>query len=573
MRLSSTASSRRRPRLPVLLFQGLLPVGKGRVPAEIVAGVTLAALAIPEVMGYTKIAGMPVVTGLYTILLPMALFAVLGSSRHLVVGADSATAAIMFAALTPLAAAGSPQYVALAGMLALMAGASLLVARILRLGFLANFLSRTVLIGFLSGVGIRVACGQLAGMFGYASAGRGPAAEVWNWARDLGQTGLTTLAVSVAVLLTMVLGPRLLDRAPWALLAVIGATVASAALSLSAHGVTTIGAVPRGLPALGWPSIPAGDYAKLTAAALSIFVVIVAQSAATSRAYAAKFDDEFDENADLVGLALANIGAGLTGTFVVNGSPTKTAMVDDAGGRSQLAQLVTAAVVLVVLLVLTKPLSYVPEAVLAAVVFLIGVRLVDVKGMREVLRRRPVEFAVALATAVIVVFIGVEQGIVLAILLAIVAHTRHSYTPYDRLLVRGAGKIWTSLPLESGAQARPGLLMYRFGASLYYANASRFADEVRGLVKDAKEPIRWFCLVAETVDDLDYTGSAALKRVLDGLRKEGIAFVACDVPEPVLQELERDGLLSEIGREHVFGDTDDVIKAYKSQVLVEGSET
>jgi SulP family sulfate permease len=489
------------------------------------------------------------------------------------VGADSATAAIMFAALTPLAAAGSPRYVALAGMLALMAGASLLLARILRLGFLANFLSRTVLIGFLSGVGIRVACGQLAGMFGYASAGRGPAAEVWNWAKDLGHTSLITLAISVAVLLTIVLGPRLLERAPWALLAVIGATVASAALSLSAHGVITIGAVPRGLPALGWPSIPADDYAKLAAAALSIFVVIVAQSAATSRAYAAKFDDEFDENVDLVGLALANIGAGLTGTFVVNGSPTKTAMVDNAGGRSQLAQLVTAAVVLVVLLVLTRPLSYVPEAVLAAVVFLIGVRLVDVKGLREVLRRRPVEFAVALATTLIVVFIGVEQGIVLAILFAIVAHTRHSYAPYDRLLVRGAGKMWTSLPLESGAQARPGLLMYRFGSSLYYANASRFADEVRGLLKDSKEPIRWFCLVAETLDDLDYTGSAVLKRVLDGLRNEDIVFVACDIPAPVLQELERDGLLSEIGREHVFGDTDDVIKAYKSQVLGEGRET
>jgi SulP family sulfate permease len=534
-------------------------VGKGRVPAEMVAGITLAALAIPEVMGYTKIAGMPVVTGLYTILLPMALFAVLGSSRHLVVGADSATAAIMFAALTPLAAAGSPQYVALAGML--------------RLGFLANFLSRTVLIGFLSGVGIRVACGQLAGMFGYAGAGRGPATEVWNWAKDLGHASLTTLAISVAVLLTMVIGPRLLDRVPWALLAVVGATVASAALSLSSHGVSTIGAVPRGLPQLGWPGIPANDYAKLAAAALSIFVVIVAQSAATSRAYAAKFDDEFDENVDLVGLALANIGAGLSGTFVVNGSPTKTAMVDNAGGRSQLAQLVTAAIVLVVLLVLTKPLSYVPEAVLAAVVFLIGVKLVDVKGMREVLHRRPVEFAVALATTLIVVFIGVEQGILMAILFAIVAHTRHSYMPYDRLLVRGAGKIWTSLPLESGAQARPGLLMYRFGSSLYYANASRFADEVRGLLKDAREPIRWFCLVAETMDDLDYTGSAVLKRVMDGLTKEGIAFVACDVPEPVLRELQRDGLLSEIGREHVFGDTDDVIKAYKNQVLGEGRET
>jgi sulfate permease, SulP family len=550
----------------------MLPIDPRQIPLDVVSGITLAALAIPEVMGYTKIAGMPVVTGLYTILLPMALFAILGSSRHLVVGADSATAAIMFAALTPLAAAGSPQYVALAGMLAVMAGLALLLARILRLGFLANFLSRTVLIGFLSGVGTRVAAGQLAGMFGYGSAGREPAAEVWNWAKDLGQTSLTTLAVSVAVLLVMVLGPKLGKRAPWALLAVVGATVANAALSLSTHGVSTIGAVPHGLPQLGWPGVPANDYAKLAAAALSIFVVIVAQSAATSRAYAAKFDDEFDENADLVGLALANIGAGLSGTFVVNGSPTKTAMVDDAGGRSQLAQLVTAAVVLVVLLVLTRPLSYMPEAVLAAVVFLIGVKLVDVKGMREVLHRRPVEFAVALATTVIVVFIGVEQGIVLAILFAIVAHTRHSYSPYDRLLVRGAGKVWTSLPLESGTQARPGLLMYRFGSSLYYANASRFADEVRSLLKNAKEPIRWFCLAAETLDDLDYTGSAVLDRVLKTLEKEGITFVACDVPEPVLRELERDGLLAEIGKEHIFGDTDDVIRAYKSRVLGEGSD-
>jgi len=569
---STAASSGRRPRLPVFLFQGLRPVGKGRVPAELLAGITLAALAIPEVMGYTKIAGMPVVTGLYTILLPMAVFAVLGSSRHLVVGADSATAAIMFAALTPLAAAGSPQYVALAGMLAVAAGVILLLARVLRLGFLANFLSRTVLIGFLSGVGIRVACGQLGGMFGYSGVGRGPAAEVWNWARDLGHTSLSTLAVSAAVLLTMVLGPRLVRGVPWALLAVIVATVASAALTLSAHGVSTIGAVPAGLPPLGWPSIPAGDFAKLAPAALSIFVVIVAQSAATSRAYAAKFDDEFDENVDLVGLAMANIGAGLSGTFVVNGSPTKTAMVDDAGGRSQLAQLATVAVVLVVLLVLTRPLSYMPEAVLAAVVFLIGIKLIDVKGMREVRRRRPVEFAVALATAVTVVFVGVEQGILLAILLSIVAHTRHSYMPYDRLLVRGAGKLWTSLPLESGAQARPGLLMYRFGSSLYYANASRFADEVRRLLKVTGEPIRWFCLVAETMDDLDYTGSAVLRRVLEGLRKEGITFVACDVPEPVLKELARDGLLAEIGEEHIFGDTDDVIKAYQSQMLAEGRD-
>jgi MFS superfamily sulfate permease-like transporter len=499
----------------------------------------------------------------------MALFAILGSSRHLVVGADSATAAIMFAALTPLAAAGSPQYVALAGMLAIIAGALLLLARILRLGFLANFLSRTVLIGFLTGVGIQVACGQLAPMFGYAKAGKRPAAQVFNWAKDLGQTSLATLAVSVAVIAVIVLGGRLAKRVPWALLAVVGAIAASAALSLSSHGVITIGSVPRGLPHLGWPSIPANDFAKLGTAALSVFVVILAQSAATSRAYAAKFEDDFDENVDLVGLGVANLGAGLTGTFVVNGSPTKTAMVDEAGGRSQLAQLVTVAIVLVVLVLLTRPLSYLPEAVLASVVFIIGVKLVDVKGMRTVRHRRPVEFGVALATTAIVVLLGVEQGIILAILLSIVAHLRHSYNPYDRLLVRVEHKMWKSLPLESGAQARPGLLIYRFGASLYYANASRFADEVRRLLRDAKEPVRWFCLAAETMDDLDFTGSAVLARVLASLARDGIAFVACDIQQPVIKQLELDGLLETIGAEHVYGDTDDVIKAYKTQVLGE----
>jgi len=570
---AAPAPAREHRRLSRDLFQGLLPIGKGRVGAEVIAGVTLAALAMPEVMGYTKIAGMPVVTGLYTILLPITLFALLGSSRHLVVGADSATAAIMFAALAPLAAVASPQYVALAGMLALMAGALLLLARIARLGFLANFLSRTVLIGFLTGVGIQVACGQLAGMFGFAKAGHGPVSEAFNWARDLGQTNFTTLAVSAAVLAVILAGARLLPRVPWALIAVVGAIAASAAFALSAHGVATIGTVPGGLPHLGWPSIPSGDYTKLVTAAFSIFVVILAQSAATSRAYAAKFDDAFDENIDLVGLGAASIAAGLSGTFVVNGSPTKTAMVDEAGGRSQLAQLVTAAIVLLVLLFLTKPLSYMPEAVLAAVVFLIGVKLVDVKGLRDVLRRRPVEFAVALATAAIVVFWGVEQGIIAAILLSIIAHMRHSYRPYDRLLVREEHKLWRSLPLESGAQARPGLLMYRFGSSLYYANASRFVEEAQRLLKEAKTPVRWFCLAAETLDDLDYTGSALLTRILDALEKQGITFVVCDIQEPVRRELVRDGLLAQIGEENVFGDTDDVIRAYKERVLREDPDT
>ena len=551
--------------LGIHVLQGVLPIRRARIPSEIMAGVTLAALAIPEVMGYTAIAGMPVITGLYTMLVPLAIFAVLGSSRHLVVGADSATAAIMFAGLTPLAAVASPQYVALAGMLAIMAGVFLLLARLLRLGFLADFLSRTVLIGFLTGVGIQVACRELAGMFGYDNAGRGPVLQVYNWARDLGQTSLTTVAVSAAVLLVIVVGDRLLPRVPWALLAVVGAIAASAALDLAAHGVSTLGAIPRGLPQVSWPAIPLDDYAKIAGTAASIFIVILAQSAATSRAYANKFNDEFDENTDLVGLGLANLGAGLTGTFVVNGSPTKTAMVVQGGGRRQLSQLVTAAIVLVVLLFLTRPLSYMPKAVLSAVVFLIGVKLVDVKGMRKILRSRIYEFGVATATAASVVLIGVEQGIIVAIVLSIVIHLRHSYRPSDKLLVRSTAGRWSGKPLASGAQAAPGLAIYRFGASMYYANSNRFAEEIRGLRKAAEPKLQWLCIVAEAIIDVDYTGSALLRTGVERFHRHGITVVLCEVPEEVKAELDKDGLTELIGEDNFYGDIDDVMEAYNAR--------
>jgi high affinity sulfate transporter 1 len=556
----ASATSAARARLPLL--QGLLPLDRRRIPFEIIAGVTLAALAIPEVMGYTKIAGMPVVTGLYTILIPMAVFAVLGSSRHLVVGADSATAAIMAAGLGSLAASESSEYVALAGMLALMAGGLLLLARLLRLGFLADFLSRTVLIGFLTGVGIQVACGQFSGLFGIPKSGHGPIAQVVNTFRDWGDFSRPTLVVSVAVLLVIVVGGRLFSRLPWALIAVVGAIVASAALDLSAHGVATLGTIPSGLPHFALPDVPASDLDDLAATAVSIFVVVLAQSAATSRAYAVKYGDPFDENVDLVGLGGANLAAGLCGTFVVNGSPTKTEMVDSAGGRSQLAQATTAAIVLVVLLFLTKPLSYMPQAVLASVVFLIGVRLVDVKGMRLVYRRRPVEFWVALITAAIVVLWGVEQGIVLAIALSIVAHLRHSYRPHDRVMIMTPGGLPAAAPLDGRAQLAPGLVVYRFGANVYYANAGRLATEIDRLVDGADPPLVWFCLNAAAIGDIDFSGSAVLQRLQSDLAKRGVALVLCNVHDEVRAELDRDGLTAQIGVERLFSDVEAVVTAF-----------
>ena len=544
------------------LLEGVRPVDGRRVPTEIVAGITLAALAIPEVMGYTSIAGMPVITGLYTILIPIALFALLGSSRHLVVGADSATAAIMAAGLAGLAATGSAEYVALAGMLAIITGVYLLAARVLRLGFLADFLSRTVLIGFLTGVGIQVACGQFSGLFGIPKSGSGPLRQVYETFVHWSQVSWSTFAVSAAVLLVIFAGGRLVKRVPWALIAVVGSIVVSKYADLSAHGVGTLGTVPGGLPRISWPGVPSSAWGTLLATAASIFVVVLAQSAATSRAYAAKFGDDFDENVDLVGLSLANIGAGLSGAFVVNGSPTKTSMVDKAGGRSQLAQLVTAAVVLVVLLFLTKPLSYMPDAVLAAVVFLIGVELVDVRGMHAILRSRPLEFGVAVVTAVIVVAVGVEQGIIVAIVLSIVMHLRHSYKPSNRLLIAAEAGDWKDVPLESGAQARPGLLIYRFGAALYYANTARLMDQLRALARDAEPRARWLCLYCGAVGDIDFSGSFALREAVKELAAQGVTLVLAGVLRPVMDELRRDGLDKLIGEDHFFEGPHELLLAY-----------
>ncbi|MGN6751604.1 MAG: SulP family inorganic anion transporter [Intrasporangium sp.] len=542
---------------PVL--QGLLPLQWHRFPADFLAGVTLAALGIPEVLGYAKIAGMPVVTGLYTILLPMALFALLGSSRHLVVGADSATAAILAAGLIGMAAVGSPIYAALAGLAALLTGAMLLLARLIRLGFLANFLSRTVLIGFLTGVGVQVAVGQLPEMIGIRDGGQGTVGKVHDLVTRLHTVNGPTVLVSAAVIV-LVVGIRLLTRRiPGALLAVVAAIIVSRLADLPQHGVAALGAVPQGLPHLTLPAIDATAALALLGTSVSMFVVILAQSSATSRAYAARYEEDFDENADLVGLGVANIGAAFTGTFVVNGSPTKTEMVDGAGGRSQLAQLTTVVVVLVVLLYLTGPLAHLPLAVLATIVFLIGVELIDVHNLRGILRVRRAEFVVALLTTLAVIFIGVQYAIVFAVLASIVDHLRYSYDPRSTVLVPAEHGEWTSLPASRGERTATSLVIYRFGSSLYYANAHQLLADVTAFLRDG-HPLTVFCLDAVAIGDIDYTAAAVLRRVHHQLAARGARLVMSEVAPPVRAELNRYGITQLIGADAFYPSPKDVVR-------------
>jgi len=550
-------------RLPVL--QGVLPIDASRIPTELIAGLTLAALAVPEVMGYTKIAGTPVITGLYTILIPMALFALFGSSRHLVVGADSATAAILAAGLVGLAATGSDEYVALAAVLAFMAAAFLILARVIGLGFLADFLSRTVLVGFLTGVGLQVALGEISGMLGLKGGGHGTLEKIWNDIQQIEQVNFYALATALAVLVVIVGSKKISKKIPGALIAVIGAIVASWAFKLGDH-MHVLGAVPSGLPHLALPEVKWSWelVGKLVPTAFAMFVVILAQSAATSRAYAARYNERFSENTDLVGLGLANIGAGLSGTFVVNGSPTKTQMVDSAGGRSQLSLLFTAAIVLLVLLFLTGPLAFMPEAVLSAVVFLIGVDLINIEGMKNIYAQRRSEFWVALITTLMVVFVGVEQGIILAIVLSLIDHTRRGYRPKNVAMVPADSGALNAQPIATRAQAQPGLLIYRFTHSMYYANAEQLSEEITDLANNSEPPLRWLCIDASAVDDVDYSAADTLRSLFTILKDKGIRLVVAQVLDDVREE-SRYNLRQLFGEDAFYDTLNDVMKDYREQ--------
>jgi high affinity sulfate transporter 1 len=546
----------------VSVLEGIRPYDRAWLRRDVLAGITLAALAIPEVMGYTRIAGMPVITGLYTILIPIAAFALFGSSRHLVVGADSATAAIMYAGLASLGIAGlepaTPQWVSLAGLSALLAGGLLWVARIARLGFLADFLSRTVLVGFLTGVGVQVAAGQVGGMLGIPAQTAnveivsGNLIKFFKTLGHLGDGSWQTALVSAATLAILVVYGRSVKAIPAGLVAVVGMIALSWIFDFQAHDVSTLGPVPSGLPSIGVPSgVTWNDAAKLMATATSMFLVILAQSAATSRAYAVRYGERFEENTDLVGLGLANVAAGFSGAFVVNGSPTKTEMVDEAQSRTQVAQLTTAVVVGIVLLFLTKPLQYMPVAVLSSVVFLVGLKLIDVKAMRAVYALRRDEFWIAALTAVVVVTIGVEEGIILAIVASLVVHVRRHYAPHDAVLTwDDQGRLLLEQPVP-GTVTEPGLVIYRFGVGIFYANAQRLSDEILALV-EIPQPPRWLVLQADAIDDVDFTGAQTLLELADALHARGVIFAVAAASDDVRRILDRFGLTEKIGADRYY---------------------
>ena len=548
-----------------LLFQGMRPFDGARALRDAVAGIELAAMSIPQALGYTSIAGMPAVTGFYTLLLPLLAFATFGSSRYLVVAADSATAAILAGGISGMAPLASAKYVALAGTVALLTAGFLLIARLLKLGFIADFLSQTVLVGFLTGVGFQVGIAVLGEMLGLEVKSRRTVVQLAQVLRGLSHVHVPSLLLSaVAVAGVLALG-RFAPRIPGPLIAVAGAISASAVWNFAARGIAVMGPVAGGLPHLSLPDVSWHELELLVPVAGSCFVMIVAQSAATARIYAARHQQPLDENADLAGLCAANGAAALSGAFVVNGSPTQTAMVESSGGRSQVAHVATAAVVALVLLFLTQPLQYLPRCVLGAIVFIVAIRLVDLRGLWAMRGESPGEFLLALTTAGVVVLVGVEQGIVLAMVLSLLRIVQHSYHPHTAVLRQDEGRIWQLNPVVPGAITEPGLVIYRFGAPLFYANAGRFAEEILLLVGPAPSPLRWVVVDAGAITHVDYTAARVVRELHKDLVQRGVELVFAHVQSDLKPDLDRHQLTEVIGANRIFESLHEALASYHNR--------
>ncbi len=542
---------------------------KSWLARDVIAGVTLSAVAIPEVMGYTSIVQTPIQTGLYTVILATFVFALLGSSRLLVVGADSATAAVLAAGLAGLGIAGlvpySPEWVAWCSLTALVCGGLLLLARLLRLGFVGDFLSTSVLVGFLTGVGIQVLSGQIPDMLGVPKGTGNWFEQQWTMITSIPDANLTTVAFAVLTVVLIIGFEKFLPQVPGALVAVIACIAISTAIDASSNGVPTVGSVPAGPPPIGLPQgVSVSDALAVLPIAFACFVLIIAQSAATSRSFAAKHGERVDVNRDIVGLSGANLAAGLSGTFVVNGSPTKTQILDQQHGRTQVSNMTMSVVVLLFAVFFTGLLTNMPQATLAGIVFMIGVSLIDSRGFRQIKRERYSEFLIACLTGFVVFAIGVEQGIMLAIVASIIEIMRRAYNPKHFVIHQGAHGAREFLPATPGTQSAPGLIIFRFDAELFYANASRFTDDVKALVEGAPEPVRWVLIDASSLDDVDYSAGLQLKGLAAFLDARQVTFALVRGDDELLDSLRTYGVVGDSSSTRVYTRLKDGLAAFEA---------
>jgi high affinity sulfate transporter 1 len=527
---------------------------------DLVAGLVLTALLVPQGMAYAELAGLPPVTGLYATMLPLLAYAIFGPSRILVLGPDSAVAPLVAAAVLPLAASGSAEAVVLAGMLALFVGALCVAAGVARLGFITELLSKPVRVGYLLGIAATVIASQLPKLFGFSVDGD----DFLSWLRgffsDLAETNGAALAIGLACL-AVIFGCRRWVRAvPGVFVAVVGATVSVTILGLD---VPVLGELPKGLPSLDFPSVDAADLGRLAAAAAGIAFVSFADTSILSRSYASRLGDDVDQSRELVALGAANVASGLFQGFPISSSSSRTPVAESAGAKTQLTGVVGALCIGLLLLAGTGLVEDLPSSALAAVVIAAVTTLVDVPTLQRLRRVHRTDFGLAIACFAAVTLVGVLWGVAIAIGLSLLIFVRRAWAPHDAVLGRAEGvKGYHDVTRYPGARQVPGLLLYRFDAPLFFANANVFRGRVLHFVDRARVPIKLVVVAAEPITDVDSTAAEMLEELDGELARAGADLAFAELKDPVKDKLARFGLVERIGPERFYPTIGTAVHAY-----------
>jgi high affinity sulfate transporter 1 len=531
---------------------------------DVVAGVVLAAILIPQGMAYAQLAGLPAVTGLYTTVACLVGYAAFGPSRVLVLGPDSSISPLILAAITPLLAGGDAgTAIALAGMLAVLVGITEIGLGLGKLGFVADLLSKEVQVGYMNGLAVTIIVGQLPKLFGFSTDADSFLSEVRAFFDGLDQTSGATLAVGVAVFAVLLIVPRISRRLPAVLVAVVGATIVSAALGLSEHGVDTVGSLPAGVPAPSLPFTSASDIPPLFIAAIGITLVSLTDTIATAASFAARRGEEVEPDQEMIGMGAANIAAGLFQGFAVSTSGSRTAVAEQAGARSQVTGIVGAGLVVVLLVFLNSLLADLPQAALAAIVIVAALSLMDIGVLRRYLEVRPSAFWVSLVASAGVILLGVLQGIVVAVSLAILLFFRRNWWPHGAVLGRvGEAEGWHDLASHPDAEQLPGIIVYRWEAPLFFANASEFRQQIRRLVRE-RDPA-WIVLQCEAVTDVDVTAGEMLEQLDDELNGKGIHLAFAELRRRLQEQILRYGLMETLDRDHFYPTLEAALQAIES---------
>ena len=550
-------------------FRMLSSYRAGWAPKDIVAGLVLTTLLVPQGMAYAELAGLPAITGLYTSILCLAGYAIFGPSKILVLGPDSSLGPMIAATILPLLGAdGDPERaIALASMLALLVGAFMVAGGLAKLGFVADLLSKPTMIGYMNGLALTILVGQLPKLFGFSVDANGFIDELRGFLHGLthGETVPAALAIGLFGLAVIGMLQRVMPKVPGVLAAVILSIIAASLFQLGQHGVELVGTLPQGFPPFTLPGVGLSDLPLLIGGAAGIALVALADTIATSSAFADRTGQEVDASQEMTGIGAANIAAGLFQGFPVSTSGSRTAVAEQAGAKTQVTGLVGAVAITLMLVLVPGLLRNLPQPTLAAVVIAASLSLADLPGTIRLWQQRRTEFAVSTAAFLGVVVFGVLPGIAIAVAVSVAVAFRRVWWPYQTVLGRvGDLPGYHDRRSYPDAEALPGLVIFRFDAPLFFANARTFREQIRKLVS-AEPPPTWIIVAAEPITDVDTTAADMLEELDEALNARGTSLVFAEMKDPVRRKIERYGLTRTIDPQHFFPTLDAAIAAFRDE--------